>query len=56
MKHWTRSSGTERSGVLFESGRPGTGAEASHVERAVDSFGESDGGLATPSRRIILKQ
>ena len=38
------SSGTERSGVVFE---PRQGAEASQVESAATSFGESEGGLAT---------
>lgn len=38
------SSGTERSGSVFE---PRQGAEASHVQRAATSIGESEGGLAT---------
>lgn len=39
------SSGTERNGVVFE---PRQGAEASHVQWAATSIGESEGGgLAT---------
>jgi hypothetical protein len=41
------SSGTDRSGVVFEPRQPDKGAEASHVERAATSFGESESGLAT---------